>query len=46
MKPWIRFTLIGIAGLLAAGATAVAFGHWNADIKQARTVDVDRKSVV
>jgi mono/diheme cytochrome c family protein len=45
MKRWIRFTLIGVAGLLAAGATAVAFGHWNAGLKQARTVDVPRRAV-
>ena len=45
MKRWIRFTLIGLAGLLAVGATAVAFGHWNAGAKQARTVDVPRHAV-
>jgi mono/diheme cytochrome c family protein len=45
MKRWLKFTLIGIAGLLAAGATAVAFGHWNAGVKQARTVDVPRRAV-
>jgi mono/diheme cytochrome c family protein len=45
LRRWLRFTLIGLAGLLAAGATAVAFGHWNAGVKQARTVDVPRRAV-
>ena len=30
---------------LAVGATAVAFGHWNAGVKQARTLDVRRHAV-
>jgi mono/diheme cytochrome c family protein len=45
MKRWLRFTLMGLGGVLAAGATAVAFGHWNADAKAARTVDVARHAV-
>ena len=45
MKRWVRFTLAGLAGLLAAGTAAVAFGHWHAGVKQARTVDLPRRVV-
>src|SRR5262249_53659105 len=40
LRPWIKFPLVGLAALLAAGAAAFAFAVHRGDAKRERTVSL------